>query len=128
MHSPSAVENQTWASAEWNAEGLELQAAAAARVRVRRKPPSHTCPVGNCGALFEGNYAWNQRMEHVGRHLEGVAAGEEEGGWCQGEDAMLLEWASGKRIIHRGGRWVLNDGSGKAGKEDADGEDEWEDE
>ncbi|CAF9908140.1 MAG: hypothetical protein HETSPECPRED_007996 [Heterodermia speciosa] len=84
--------------------------------------------------VFEGKLAWEERMEHVGRHLEKQSCEEEE------EDVGLREWmvkeglmfwergawrvvgiAEGKK---RGGRAVKAESGPGDGEEDAEGEDE----
>lgn len=55
--------------------------------------------------MFEGPDSWDERMEHVGRHLERGHAGRE---WR--EDVGLREWMVREGLIvwdGEGGRWVL---------------------
>jgi len=77
---------------------------------------------------FSGPASWDDRMEHVARHLEqGTAADEER------EDVRLQEWMVGEGLLERvGGGWrVVGVGgrrrrgaSGGKGEEDAVGEEE----
>lgn len=69
----------------------------------KRLPPSRTrCPDPQCGEYFDGRgNSWDERMEHVGRHLQSVAQGREEGGWGQDADELLVAWAAREGIIVR---------------------------
>ena len=84
--------------------------------------------------VFEGKLAWEERMEHVGRHLEKQSSEEEEEDlglrdWMVKEGLMFWErgaWrvvgiAEGKK---RGGRGVKAETGPGDGEEDAEGEDE----
>ncbi len=96
--------------------------------------PEHmTCPVPECGTVFEAIDAWDQRMEHVAQHMEHAAQGKERAVVCGGDgDTTLVDWASsrGVEVVKRvGSRWVLhnplkaaNDGasSSKGKKNSAD--------
>ncbi|OBT87491.1 hypothetical protein VE02_03596 [Pseudogymnoascus sp. 03VT05] len=44
------------------------------------------CPVLGCGVQWEGQRAWDERMEHVARHWEGGRGGEV--GWCESEGGL----------------------------------------
>ena len=64
---------------------------------MRAPPPTSTC--GYCASLgtalaFEGKGAWEQRMEHIGRHLEDDKQCPEEG-----EDEALRDWLCNERLI-----------------------------
>ncbi|OBT95745.1 hypothetical protein VE01_06431 [Pseudogymnoascus verrucosus] len=52
------------------------------------------CPAPGCIEEWNwmGSVAWDERMEHVAKHWDAVAKGEEEGGWTE-EGGGLLEWA-----------------------------------
>ena len=64
------------------------------------------CPVPGCAKEWTGKWAWDDRMEHVSRHWEAVARGEEDGGWTE-EGGGLLEWAVREGAIRNvEGRWV----------------------
>ncbi|KAH8881537.1 hypothetical protein GQ53DRAFT_754184 [Thozetella sp. PMI_491] len=76
-------------------------------------PTYMRCPAPGCEFEFRGPDAWDQRMEHVGRHLERAAASEEPPVEFGGpHDPTLIEWASHHEVavIRRGatGRWELN--------------------
>jgi ankyrin repeat protein len=130
MHTPFSVKRQRKKNPEWEEKVRELQISC---LKVRRTPPTKTmCPVRQCGQIFEGVTSWDDRMEHVGRHLEMVTATgnrvmsseviEQE------SDEFMIEWALRERIIERrpSGRYRLYNDAGRADNEDgdADGEDE----
>ncbi|KAK4212087.1 zinc finger protein ZIC 5 [Rhypophila decipiens] len=94
------------ASSEWETRLKNLQSRA---IRERCKLPlMMTCPAVECETVFHGPDSWDQRMEHVARHLERAAAGKEAPVWfgssfcekaCEqdedgGRDRTLVEWAS----------------------------------
>jgi hypothetical protein len=130
MHSPFSVKRQQKKNPEWEDKVKELQNSC---LKVRRTPPSKTkCPVRQCGQIFEGATSWDDRMEHVGRHLEkmttignGAASNEVIE---QESDEFMIEWALTERIIERrpsGGYKLYNEASGADDEDgDADGEDE----
>lgn len=123
MHAPFAVKRQGKKVLEWEERVRELHGTA---MRERRKPPVLLkCPVEDCNVPFEGSAAWDERMEHVGKHLEkGMSV-------RQGDDELLVGWAEHEGVVERkGNRWRFCGGapaSGKAGlvdDVDAEGEDE----
>ena len=69
-----------------------------------RKPPPKTfcgfCQAKGCPVVFEGNNAWETRMEHVGRHLE--AAKGENMKWE--EDIDLRNWLVSEGLLKQIGR------------------------
>ncbi|KAA6414407.1 MAG: hypothetical protein FRX48_01156 [Lasallia pustulata] len=84
-------------------------------IKTRDPPPSSVC--GYCcngdrdigglknESVFEGPESWDERMEHVGRHMERGHAGRE---WR--EDVVLREWMVREGLIvweEREGKWVL---------------------
>ncbi|KAK3684883.1 hypothetical protein B0T22DRAFT_201757 [Podospora appendiculata] len=80
-------------------------------------PDAMLCPVVGCAAEFRGPEAWDQRMEHVARHLEKAAAAREPPVVFGGPgDPSLVRWASSDQvaIIKRAAagdgtrEWVLN--------------------
>lgn len=88
--------------------------------------------------MFEGKDAWNERMEHVGQHLD-KASGEGEEDVVQGGegDELLVEWAVEKGVVFRlasgrygfakdsaGYRVVGGNGSVRGGSADVDAEGE----
>lgn len=84
--------------------------------------------------VFEGKSAWEERMEHVGRHLEKQSMEEEE------EDLGLRDWMVSEGLVFwensawrvagiaegkkRGARMVKTERDLGDGEEDAEGEDE----
>ncbi|KAL9110056.1 MAG: hypothetical protein Q9227_005395 [Pyrenula ochraceoflavens] len=90
----------------------------------RRGPPMRSVCTG-CDQLFEGDGSWEERMEHVGRHIEkGTATGVER------EDEGLRDWAIDVGVIREVSYgvyrlWGLRgDDRFVAGEEDAEGESE----
>lgn len=92
-------------------ENLKQRQEAAVRDRITL-PTFMRCPAGGCEAEFRGDDAWDQRMEHVAKHLERGDKGEVRFGGP--DDTTLVEWASSPEvgvIVWEGkgkGRWVLN--------------------
>lgn len=67
---------------------------------VKREAPGQLgCPMGGCGMWFEGRGAWDDRMEHVGKHLEKGAAEGLGTHVNQGDDQCLVSWALQEGII-----------------------------
>lgn len=87
-------------------------------------PKRMSCPAPGCVATFESSNAWDERMEHLAKHLEAAARGDEQpvhlaGGPGAQPDRSLIEWASRPDvaiIVPCGGggntglppQWVLN--------------------
>ncbi|KAL2126492.1 hypothetical protein VTI74DRAFT_820 [Chaetomium olivicolor] len=100
------------AIAAWEKRVRELQKSC---LRPRCRLPAYMrCPVPGCGAPpFEGQDAWNQRMEHVAKHMERTRNGGLGRVVFGGErDGTLVEWAAAAEvgIIERKGDgegWVL---------------------
>jgi hypothetical protein len=64
-------------------------------------PTLMRCPVRGCEKIhvFRGKEAWNQRMEHVAKHMERAAQGKEAKVVFGGEgDPTLVEWACRKEV------------------------------
>lgn len=125
MHAPFKVKRQGKTDAKWEIEVKELQNNSERAVRL---PPTKTCcPVTGCDNVFEGHNGWDERMEHVGRHLEGE---KEKGGEKvevrEEEDHELINWAVGEGIIESSpAGWIFSMGGGKVEEDlDAEGEDE----
>ncbi|WQF88673.1 Putative Zinc finger C2H2-type, transcription factor Grauzone [Colletotrichum destructivum] len=78
---------------EWDDHLKDLQAEAE---QTRCDLPQYMrCPAGDCGHEFNGPQAWDERMEHVARHLERAADGKEPTVHFGGEtDPTLTQWAS----------------------------------
>jgi hypothetical protein len=128
MHAPFVVKRQNKRNPEWEEKLKELQVSC---VQVKRHAPTQlACPA--CEAIFEGASCWDERMEHVGKHLEKAATtapGEKVEVVEQGNDALLVEWALREGIIEGrpggGFRLCLNTGARVRNDNlDADGEDE----
>ncbi|KAF2151357.1 hypothetical protein K461DRAFT_314217 [Myriangium duriaei CBS 260.36] len=63
-----------------------------------RQPPNHSCCLF-CPQEFEGPGSWDERMEHVGRHLEHIKK--------QGRDAPALSEWNHDEAFHN---WLANEG------------------
>lgn len=91
-------------------------------LRERCQLPAHmNCPAPHCTSTFSGADAWDQRMEHVAKHLEKAATGEEEPVVFGGpSDPSLMNWATGPEVAvvrpAGAGRWVLNNPLRAAGE------------
>ncbi|CAG8949969.1 hypothetical protein HYFRA_00004301 [Hymenoscyphus fraxineus] len=137
MHTPSSIKRgaSSKKNGEWEERVKELQRCC---VVVKREAPELVgCPVRGCESFFEGKGAWDERMEHVGKHLE---KGIMEGLGVQvnqGDDAHLVRWALGEGIIEEklgcgGGRFRLcvaekerkGRGASEEGDVDAEGEED----
>lgn len=102
-------------AADWEEQIKTLQSRA---LRERCELPTYMrCPAApHCSAEFSGADAWDQRMEHVARHLENAALGDEEPVVFGGPtDPTLVEWATGPDVAvvravgpTGGQQWVLN--------------------
>lgn len=98
-------------SADWDEQIKALQHAA---LRERCQLPTHMhCPAPHCDAEFTGVDAWDQRMEHVARHLERAALGQEEPVAFGGPaDPSLTVWATRADVAvvrpAGPGHWALN--------------------
>ncbi|KAH6674415.1 hypothetical protein B0J14DRAFT_40371 [Halenospora varia] len=124
MHAPFSVKRQNKKISAWEEQLKELQTSC---LIVKRQAPMRlSCPVQNCNVLFEGAGTWDDRMEHVGKHLEKAAvSGNNKIVVEQERDVLLLGWAEREGIIERriGGGWRLV-GCGRSEDEDAEGEDD----
>ncbi|RDL37641.1 uncharacterized protein BP5553_05074 [Venustampulla echinocandica] len=127
MHTPAHLKNSTKKDREWEDKLKDL--GRTCMVSNRQAPTRLGCPVEGCGTIFEGNGAWDERMEHVGRHLEVGAKNADSEAVYQENDYLLIRWAVTERIIEpkpghaRGYRLVIGGGA-SVGDEDAEGEDE----
>ncbi|KAJ4396482.1 hypothetical protein N0V93_000701 [Gnomoniopsis smithogilvyi] len=101
----------TATTAEWDEQVKDLQSSA---LRERCQLPTYMlCPAPHCTQRFSGADAWDQRMEHVARHLEGAALGQEEPVVFGGPtDPSLMDWVTSADVaVVRSvgpGEWVLN--------------------
>ncbi|KAH7350708.1 hypothetical protein BKA65DRAFT_396115 [Rhexocercosporidium sp. MPI-PUGE-AT-0058] len=136
MHVPLPVKRKkVGTDAAWEDNIKNLQQTC---LKTKRQAPTHLeCPVHGCSTTFDGTGCWDDRMEHVAKHLEAQALGK--GVVRQGDDNYLLSWALQEGIIENkvngGFRLVLGGGGGAGGRravktehvdeeEDAEGEDE----
>jgi len=80
-----------------------------------RLPEAMACPAQGCNTEFNGPEAWDQRMEHVARHLDAASQGREPSVVFGGEhDECLTEWAGQEEvaiIMSAGDGWVLAKGN-----------------
>ena len=98
-HQPSAKGSSAGAAQlppgerAWQGRIRELQESS---VRQRCALPDRmACPAAGCGKQFRGAQAWDQRMEHVARHVEAAATGKEPAVVFGGSgDATLMDWAT----------------------------------
>ncbi|KAI0479755.1 hypothetical protein F4859DRAFT_449033 [Xylaria cf. heliscus] len=113
MHVPAHLKNKVKSKThvpEWEEQQRAHQDKA---LRVRCQLPTHMlCPAPNCNVRFDGNNAWDERMEHVAKHLEKAAAGAEPPLRFGGDtDGTLVDWATSPAIgiLRREdkGRWAL---------------------
>lgn len=118
MSSPQA--SSCASSADWDDAIKNLQCNA---LRERCQLPDYMqCPAPHCTQVFNGADAWDQRMEHVARHLEKAATGAEEPVVFGGPtDPSLMAWVSRPdvavaRQVAATGEWVLNNPLRPAGE------------
>ncbi|KAK8113633.1 hypothetical protein PG999_005702 [Apiospora kogelbergensis] len=114
MHVPLSVKKQLKQKAtvpEWEERVQDLQKEAH---KPRCSLPEYmTCPAPGCTTIFDGPGAWDERMEHVAKHLEKAANGLEERTVFGGHnDPTLTEWAARPDVAvivaTRTGGWILN--------------------
>ena len=109
--SSSGTASSCTASSGWDDRIKYLQSQA---LRERCQLPTYMeCPASCCDSTFSGADAWDQRMEHVAKHLEKAATGEEDPVVFGGPtDPSLMTWATGPEVaVVRAigpGRWALN--------------------
>ena len=121
MHCPWSPSNRAPSAQQKEAFEHSLEAVRQRCWRQQRTPPDKSV-CGFCDRVFEGPSTWDERMEHVGKHLE-------KGDIEEKEDEELREWALQEGIIAAvgHGRFVLankEDVPRDLGEEDAEGEDE----
>ncbi|KAE9378343.1 hypothetical protein N431DRAFT_329622 [Stipitochalara longipes BDJ] len=129
MHAPFQVKRMQKKNPEWEEKLKEL---AVSCLRVKRQPPARLlCPVGSCGTVFEGLSCWDDRMEHVGKHLEKAAAstGAYKFDVRQEDDQLLVQWALREGIVEsrpggNGYRLCVAGRESRVEDEDAEGEEE----
>ncbi|KAH8785063.1 hypothetical protein F5883DRAFT_402071 [Diaporthe sp. PMI_573] len=122
MHTPAHIKKTGSAKspADWDDTIKALQSNA---LRERCQLPEHMeCPAPRCNQTFNGVDAWDQRMEHVARHLEKAATGAEEPVVFGGpSDPSLMRWVARPdvavaRLVADTGEWVLNNPLRPAGE------------
>ena len=140
MHAPFAVKRLGRKSVEWEERVKALQASC---LKIRREGPTITkCPVRACAQIFEGPTSWDDRMEHVARHLEktsrtlpssslpSLPSGNEERDVVEQEsDEYMIEWCLKEKIIERkntGGYKLCLDSGSDAAEENDDASEEEE--
>ncbi|KAJ4423642.1 hypothetical protein N0V82_001665 [Gnomoniopsis sp. IMI 355080] len=107
----SSSSSSTATTAEWDEQVKDFQSSA---LRERCQLPTFMlCPAPRCTQSFSGADAWDQRMEHVARHLERAALGQEEPVVFGGPtDPSLMDWVTSADVaVVRSmgpGSWVLN--------------------
>lgn len=113
MHVPADIKERLKSGTpvpEWDDKQHRCQEEA---MKIRCQLPTHMrCPAPHCNARFDGANAWDERMEHVAKHLEKAAAGAEPQLRFDGDtDSTLVEWATSPAIgiLRRGdnSRWML---------------------
>ena len=106
MHCPVKRDEHNPTYRRWNANLGALTDTC--YISKRAPPPQSCCPF--CPKTFEGDGSWEDRMEHVGRHLEKA---EQE---CGKEDELLRAWLVRERLIvpsaHRRGWTMVGKGQG----------------
>lgn len=113
-HSSSNSTTAT-ATTQWDEAVKTLQTTS---LRERCRLPTYMeCPAPDCAISFSGADAWDQRMEHVARHLEAAALGKQAAVVFGGAgDPSLMEWATRADVAvvragsgsDGGAKWVLN--------------------
>lgn len=113
MHVPAHLKNKVKSKShapEWEDQQRACQEEA---IRTRCQLPVYmVCPAPHCEVKFDGINAWDDRMEHVAKHLEKIAAGTEPSIQFGGDDdSTLVDWATSPAIgiLRREpkGRWTL---------------------
>ncbi|OLN85889.1 hypothetical protein CCHL11_05400 [Colletotrichum chlorophyti] len=129
MHVPPNVrkaQKQKKPTPEWDERLKSLQAEAET---TRCDLPQHmSCPAAGCTQEFRGPQAWDERMEHVARHLERAADGIEPPVRFGGDsDLTLTRWASNpdvyvvRRTNGPGGWELINPLKGEVGPSTGNG-------
>lgn len=125
MHTPSGVKRSNnnkapraitttgseTSSSDWE-EQIRTHQSHAHRERCKL-PTQMDCPANHCEHSFSGADAWDQRMEHVAKHLEKAATGAEDPVVFGGPtDPTLMDWVTSPEVaVVRevdAGKWILN--------------------
>lgn len=130
MHAPFSVKRRGLKDPDWDEKIKVLQTAF---LKTRRKPPQFAiCPVKACNLKFKGKNCWDDRMEHVGKHLETAAKATKKDGQpeiVETGDEVLVEWAIRECILERtrnGDLVLLPSGSTAQANDDMDAEGDYE--
>lgn len=114
MHVPEAYREAVEKKVHDPAWESILRSMQDAAERKRCEMPSYMrCPAKGCGAEFHGMNAWDERMEHVARHLDRAGSpGEPRVVFGGDEDGTLTEWAASPQVnivrrVGSGDRWEL---------------------
>ncbi|KAK2034638.1 hypothetical protein LX32DRAFT_371848 [Colletotrichum zoysiae] len=129
MHVPPHVrkaQKQKKPTPDWDDHLKNLQADAE---QTRCDLPHYMrCPASDCGHEFNGPQAWDERMEHVARHLERAADGKEPVVHFGNEnDSTLTQWASSpdvyvvRKTEAPGGWELINPLKGEVGPSSGNG-------
>ncbi|PSS27581.1 hypothetical protein M430DRAFT_155867 [Amorphotheca resinae ATCC 22711] len=124
MHTPVAVKRQDKKNPAWEERIKELQTSC--RQTNRQMPTTLRCPAQGCTLLFEGYSCWDDRMEHLAKHLEETTH-TKGSGIQQESDDLFIAWALNEKIIERTGGatyQLAGVASERVSDKDADGEDE----
>ncbi|KAI1270365.1 hypothetical protein F5Y18DRAFT_11284 [Xylariaceae sp. FL1019] len=126
MHVPGHLKKQVKSKKhvpEWDERQKAHQDQA---LRTRCHLPTHmACPAPQCAVQFDGTNAWDERMEHVAKHLEKAAAGTESSVQFGGDnDCTLVDWASHPTVgvlrHEHNGKWTLHNPLRSMGPDDSD--------
>lgn len=114
MHVPEAYRGAVDSKAhdpEWESILRSMQDGAE---RKRCEMPAYMrCPAAGCGAEFNGANSWDERMEHVARHLDRAGTPGEPSVVFGGDaDETLTGWAASPQVnivrrVGSGDRWEL---------------------
>lgn len=115
MHVPPALKKQIKQKKTVQAWEERIQTLQSEAQKLRCDLPKYmVCPAPRCGAQFHGANAWDERMEHVAKHLEKAAAHLEEAIVFGGPgDPTLTLWAAGADVAvvvpsAAPGGWAMN--------------------
>ncbi|CAJ2502869.1 Uu.00g102630.m01.CDS01 [Anthostomella pinea] len=113
MHIPSSFKKQVKQKKSIPGWDEQVRAHQEEACKTRCQLPGHMrCPAINCSIRFDGPNAWDDRMEHVAKHLEKASTGAEPPLKFGGDnDHTLMNWAASPdvAIISQDdkGMWVL---------------------
>jgi len=98
MHTPKPVEKggkNSPAAQQWEERIKVLQDENCHQTR--GMPEELACPLLGCGQVFRGKNTWDDRMEHVGKHLEAVAHARSNavGGVAAGRSGAVARGSGG---------------------------------